>query len=91
MPSDSPDSALHGGHIGMSAHPACSLDLLRNVASGYDRQLLAHDDMRQGMEGRICCCGKEPIRDIMLLYKRRQHCSVPTDIMLCSYTILRGR
>ena len=57
--------------MSVPAHPACSLDLLRYVASGYDRQLLPHNDMRQGVEGRVCRCGKQPIRNVMLLYERR--------------------
>ncbi len=73
----------------MPAHPACCLDLLRYVASGYHRQLLAHDDMRQGMEGGVCRCGEQPIRDVVLLYKWRQYCNAYILIRLCLLAVLR--
>ena len=67
----------------MPAHPARILDLLCYVAGGYHRQLLAHDDMRQRMEGRVRRCGKQPIWDAVLPDKWRQHCDALMLIALC--------
>ena len=67
----------------MHTHPACVLDFLRYVAGGCDGQLLAHNDMRQRMESRVCCCGKQPIWDVMFRDERCQYCIATMFIMLC--------
>lgn len=74
-------AAVYERQLCVPAHPARILDLLRYVAGGCHRQLLAHDDMGQGMEGRVCRCGKQPIWDAVLLDKRRQHCNALALIM----------